>query len=73
MSATDVLLIGPTRLNLIKKVIKRFLKTEDKLLIHSGVKNTYLANYKELNLSKSLDVIEDSSQHTQTTEDDFSE
>jgi dsRNA-specific ribonuclease len=73
MSATDVLLIGPTRENLIKKVIKRFLKTEDKLLIHSGVKNTYLANYKEVNLSKSLDVIEDSSQHTQTTEDDFSE
>jgi hypothetical protein len=59
MSATDVLLIGPTRPKLVEKVIKKFLKTEDKLLIHYGVKNVYLSCYTGLNLSKQIEIIQD--------------
>lgn len=73
MSATDVLLIGPTRPKLIEKVIKKFLKTEDKLLIHSGVKNVYLTSYKALNLSKQIEIIQDITPTFHNDDDDESD
>lgn len=67
MSSTDVLLIGPKRPKLVQKVLKKFLKTDDKLVIHSGVKASYLDCYEELGTSlfkssKHLQIIQDSVQ-----------
>jgi dsRNA-specific ribonuclease len=64
MSATDVLLIGPVRPKNIRRILSKFLKTEDKLIIHKGVKTTYFDTYsqteeKEFFSNDFLTVVED--------------
>ena len=65
MSATDLLLIGTIRPKEIKKILKKFLKTEDNLLIRQSVKNTYFTHYLKdpdnsfLQIEKTFTIIED--------------
>ena len=65
MSATDLLLIGPVRPKETLKILKKFLKTEDNLLIRQSVKETYFNLYLKnsdqsfLTVQKTFTILED--------------
>ena len=63
MSATDLLLIGTFLPKQLKKILKKFLKTEDNLLIRQSVKNTYFTPYLKdqsfLPIEQTFTIVED--------------